>query len=76
MEAFGEDVSNLMVGRNMKDARLTSSDLLPNKMDVHLNVFGGLMLDRIAWKVNSTDIVAVHQSSLRKWEMKLQEKIT
>jgi hypothetical protein len=44
---FCEDVCNLMSEGNMKDACLTMSYLFLNKINVHLNMSGVLMLHKI-----------------------------
>jgi hypothetical protein len=57
-------------------AGLTMYYLFPNKMYVHLNMLGALMLHMITWEINGTDIVTIHQSGLRDRKVELQEKVT
>jgi hypothetical protein len=54
----------------MKDACLSTNDLFPNKVNVYLNMFSVLMMYWIARKVDATNIITVHQSSLRECEVK------
>ena len=53
----------------------TTRDLFLNKVYIHLNMLSALMLDGIAGEIDGTNVIAVHQSSLRKGEVKLQKEV-
>lgn len=59
----------------MKDTCLALRGLFLNKVNVHINMFCTLMLHGVSVKVDNTNIIPIHQSSLRKWVVKLQEKV-
>ena len=44
----------------MKDANTTNGNTLLNKMEVGLNVFVALILNRVGGHVDDVDIVAIH----------------
>jgi hypothetical protein len=59
----------------MKDVCLSTGYLFRNKMNVHLNMLGALMLHRITREIDGTDIVTIHQSGLRDMKVELREKV-
>ena len=50
-QAFCEQISKLGARGDVKDPEITEGDAITNKMKVYLDVFGPLMLNRIAGKV-------------------------
>lgn len=46
----------------MENLNLTSHNVFLNKINIHLNMFGALVLNLAARKVGSTDIIIVHKS--------------
>jgi hypothetical protein len=43
----------------MKNSNVSKSHLFPNKMDVHLNMLGAAMVDRVGGEVDGGDVVAI-----------------
>ncbi|MCI01618.1 hypothetical protein A2U01_0022645 [Trifolium medium] len=64
-----------MSGGNLKNACLTTSYFLPNKMNFHLNMLGTLMLHMITRERNGANIVTIYQRGLRDRKMELHKKI-
>ena len=60
----------------MKNPDLTKRHLLPNEVDVNLNVLGATMLDRIRGHVDSTNVVTQDNRGRRQRAMKLTKKLT
>lgn len=58
-KSLDENISNLVMRRDMKNTNLFLSYLFTNKMDIHFNVFGVLMLNRIVKKIHSTYVVTI-----------------
>ena len=48
----------------MKDTKITNENPLPDKVEVNLNMFGALMLNRIGGHVDGADVVTIHQCGL------------
>jgi len=45
----------------MEDADITSGNVLPNEVQIDLDVLGSLMLNGVGGHVDGTDVVAVDQ---------------
>jgi hypothetical protein len=60
----------------MKNSNVTKGNLLSNKMEVDLNMLRPLMLHRIAGEVDSTDVVAIDQSSTARRALKFKEQLS
>jgi hypothetical protein len=58
-EAFGEDVSELQCGGNMKNTDSTDGNTFPDKMEINFHMLGALMLNRVGGEVDGTDIVTI-----------------
>ena len=72
-QPFGEDVGKLWGSRNMENTDSSSSNTLPNKVKVNLNMFGAFMLDKVWRHVDSADVITIDQSALLRWSMQLEE---
>ena len=46
-KALSENISQLILRRNMKSSDKSKLDLFPNKVAVSLNMFGSFMINRI-----------------------------
>jgi hypothetical protein len=46
----------------MKDPSFSKSHFVPNKMKINLNMFGPLVLNRVAGHVHGTDVVTIYNS--------------
>jgi hypothetical protein len=57
----------------MKNSNVTEGNLFSNKMEVDLNVLRPLMLHRITGEIDSTDVVAIDQSSTARRALELKE---
>jgi hypothetical protein len=57
----------------MKNSNMTEGNLFSNKMEVDLNVLRPLMLHRITGEIDSTDVVAIDQSSMARRALELKE---
>jgi hypothetical protein len=62
--------------RHIEDSNLSQGYLLTDKVNVNLYVFSATMMHRIGSHVDSTDIVAINNSGLGKWNVKLLEELT
>jgi len=60
----------------MKNSNVTKGNLLSNKTEVDLNMLRPLMLHRIAGEVDSTDVVAIDQSSTARRALKFKEQLS
>jgi len=60
----------------MQDMNITSSNLLPNEMEVNLDVLGALMLNRVGRHVDGANVVTIDQSSAPKRGMELEQELT
>jgi hypothetical protein len=60
-EALSEYVSELGGGQDTKDANISDSDVLTNKVEVDLHVLRALMLHEIGGEVDRADIVVVDE---------------
>ena len=60
----------------MQDMNMTSGNLLPNEMEVNLDVLGALMLNRVGRHVDSANVVTIDQSSSPKGGMELEQELT
>jgi hypothetical protein len=48
----------------MENSDLTPNNFFTNEMNVHLNVFRSLMLNRVTREIDSTDVVTVYHGGL------------
>ena len=55
---------------------MTKRNLLPNKVDINLNVLGTTMLDRIRGHVDSTNVVTEDNNGRRQRVMELPKELT
>jgi len=62
-KSLSEYANNLRARGKVKNAYLTSSNLLTYEMDIHFNVLGVLMLNWIFREINDTNVVTIYQSS-------------
>jgi hypothetical protein len=60
----------------MKNSNVTEGNLLSNKVEIDLNVLRPLMLHWITGEIDSTDIIAIDQSSTARGTLKLKEQLT
>jgi hypothetical protein len=60
----------------MEDAQLCDGDVLPNEVNVDLDVFCPPMVNRVAGHVHSRDIVAVCHSGPRDVAVELTEELS
>ena len=60
----------------MKYTELTQLNLLADKVNIELNVFGALVLHRISREIGGRHVVTEDHSSLRKRNPKLTKKMT
>ena len=60
----------------MKNAEMTKGNILANKMNVHLNMLGTLVLNWIGRQIDRADVVAIDNSGLLQRDMKLDQKVT
>jgi hypothetical protein len=58
----------------MKNAEMTNSNTLPNKVKIDLNVLGALMLSGVGTHVDSTNVVTIDQSAAAKWNVQLKKQ--
>ena len=63
-QAFGHDVGKLLGGGNVQNTNMAKSHLIPNKMDIKLNVLGVTMMNLVGGEVDGGDIVAVDDRGL------------
>jgi hypothetical protein len=49
----------------VEDTHISNGDTLTNEVEVDLNMFGALMLDRVGGEVDRADFVAIDQSGPR-----------
>jgi hypothetical protein len=59
----------------VQDADFTEVDSFSDEVQVDLNMFGSLMLDRVGGEINSNDIIAINHCSTTKWATKLYQKL-
>jgi hypothetical protein len=57
-QAFGEYVGKLRSSRNMEDTDITTVNTLTDEV-INLNVFRVLMLHKVGWEINNTNIIIV-----------------
>lgn len=74
-KTLGEDASVLGRGWHLKNLNVTKSHTLAEKMQVDLNMFGPLMLNRVCREVDNID-AAIDDGDPSKWTMKLGEKLS
>jgi hypothetical protein len=58
----------------MKNAEMTNSNTLPNKVKIDLYVLGALMLSGVGTHVDSTNVVTIDQSAAAKWNVQLKKQ--
>ena len=58
----------------MKNAEMTNSNTLLNKVKIDLNVLGALMLNGVGTHVDSTNVVTIDQSDAAKWNVQLKKQ--
>ena len=63
-QTFGHDVGKLLGGGNVQNTNMAKSHLIPNKMDIKLNVLGATMMNRVGGEVDGEDVVAVDDRGL------------
>jgi hypothetical protein len=61
---FRKNIRNLIFGGYMENSDLTPNNFFTNEMNVHLNVFSSLMLNRITREVDCTDVVTVYSANI------------
>lgn len=59
----------------MEYADLTDGDLLSEKMEVDLHMFGALMLNGVDGEIHNTNVVAVDNSAPRRPIVELVEQL-
>ena len=59
----------------MQDPDITEGDAITYKMKVYLDVFGTLMLNRIAREVGCADIVTVNDGGSLWWTLEFMEEL-
>ena len=59
-KAFCEDICILVAGWHMKNSNLAESNLFTNKVYIHLNVFGPLVVDRVFREIYSTNVITIY----------------
>jgi hypothetical protein len=57
------------------DADITDGNVLSDKVDIDLDMFGTLMLNRVGREVDDADVVAVDESGLRQRGIELLEEL-
>ena len=60
----------------MQNTDMAKSHLIPNKMDIKLNVLGATMMNRVGGEVNGGDVVEVDECGLVNITKKLLEQLT
>ena len=63
-QALGKDVGELLVAGNMEDAELANGHLLPDQMDVKLDVLGSSVMHGVLGHVDRRNIVTVDNGCL------------
>lgn len=61
-ESLSKYVRILVSGWNMENSNLTRSNFVTNEVNVNLNVFGLLMLNRVCGHVNGPHIISIDES--------------
>ena len=56
-ECFGEDISSLILGRQISDAQVSQLDLFLHEVIVNFHVFRSGMKDRVSSEVSCTNII-------------------
>ena len=56
----------------MKHQNMSKGGFFTNKMDIHFDMLCPLVLHRVRGHVDRTDIVALDDGGLLKWEMELK----
>lgn len=74
-ETLGHDIGKLMRRGQMKDTNLPKRNLLPNKVDVNLDVFGPFVLYWIGRHVDGADVVTIDNSGGGEWGVKLLKEL-
>jgi hypothetical protein len=66
--SFGEDISNLEIGRDVRKRYHSTFQGVSNRMTINLNVLGTFMENRIGGNLNSTSVISMKRSrsSMRK----------
>ena len=59
----------------MENANMSNGNLVPDEVEIKLNVLRALMLDRIASQIDGGDVVSVDQSGLHKRATELKQEI-
>jgi hypothetical protein len=72
-QTFCENVSELTGTRNLHNAQLAEGDLVPNEVDVYLDVLGVSMMDQIPRHIHTGDVGTVSNCSFRRVTMELLE---
>jgi hypothetical protein len=63
-KSLGKNIRNLMFRGYVEHSNLTPSNFFMNEINIHLNVFRSLMLNRITQEIDSTGVITIDQGSL------------
>jgi hypothetical protein len=58
------------------DADITDGNALSDKVDIDIDMFGALMLNRVGREVDDADVVTVDKSGLRQQGIELLEELS
>jgi hypothetical protein len=61
-QPLGEDVSELESCRDVEYMNVSDGNALADEVEINLNMFGALMLDRVGGEEDGVDVVSVDQS--------------
>jgi hypothetical protein len=59
-----EDISEMGSRRDVKNTDITNGNSLTHKVEIYLNMFCALVLNRIGGEINCTDVITINQSTL------------
>jgi hypothetical protein len=59
----------------MQDTKITDNNPFSDKVKINFDMLGALMLNGVEGHVDSTDVVAIHESSATERGMKFQEEL-
>jgi hypothetical protein len=60
----------------MEDTDIAKSNMFPNEVNVHLHMFGALMLNGVGEHVDRTDVVTIYQGRLRQRSMQFSQELS
>lgn len=75
-EPFGHHISELLRRRDMKDTEFAERNLLPNEVDVDLDVLGPPVMDRVGRHVDTRDVVTVDNRGFGDVHAELTEELS